>query len=211
VSVFPLRRARPSAASAAPGEAHTFLYEREFDRQAVKLLPGEWFVAAEDIVLVTVLGSCVSACIRDPRKRLGGMNHFMLPGLEARADQGAARGRYGAFAMERLINELIKRGACRDRLEAKVFGGGAVLRQSSTFNVGERNARFVLDFLATEGIRVVAQDLQGVHPRRVAFFPVTGQALCKQLKEGDHALARSERRHNERISAELTGGEVELF
>ena len=197
-------------ASSAPGEARTFYFERDFGRNAVKIMPGEFFVAREDIVISTVLGSCVSACLWDRSARVGGMNHFMLPGEEAGA-VNAASGRYGAFAMEQLINELIKRGARKNVIEAKVFGGGAVLRQFSTLNVGERNAAFVLDFLRTEGIRVQSQDLLDVHPRRVAFFPATGRALCKKLMTTDKALETAEQQYKARISTTPVAGDIELF
>lgn len=196
--------------SGVPGEAQTFYFERDFDRNAVKIMPGEFFVAREDIIISTVLGSCVSACLWDRSARVGGMNHFMLPGDEAGA-VNADSGRYGAFAMEQLINELIKRGAHKSAIEAKVFGGGAVLRQFSTLNVGERNAAFVLDFLRTEGIRVQSQDLLDVHPRRVAFFPATGRALCKKLMTTDKALESAEQQYKARISTTPVAGDIELF
>jgi chemotaxis protein CheD len=197
--------------SGAMGEAHTFYYERDFSRNAVKILPGEFFVSKEDLVISTVLGSCVSACIWDSAARVGGMNHFMLPGEDANRTISAASGRYGAFAMEQLINELMKRGARRQTLEAKVFGGGAVLRQLTSINVGERNATFVLDFLKVEGIRVLSQDLLDVHPRRVAFFPASGRALCKKLVSADAALVNEEQRYNVKLNSAPVAGDVELF
>jgi len=200
---------RPRATGAA-GEARTFYFERDFERHAVKVLPGEYFVAAEDVVLSTVLGSCVSACIWDPTLRIGGMNHFLLPG-EAGADPLSDSGRYGVFAMEQLINELLKRGARRNALEAKVFGGGHVMKNFTTITVGTRNAEFVLRFLATEGIRVVSQDLKDVHPRRVAFFPYTGRALCKHLKQVDSALIAEEQSYSASLARKPVAGDVELF
>lgn len=198
-------------ASGVAGEAHTFYFERDFGRHAVKIMPGEFFVAKDDVLISTVLGSCVAACIWDPEVKVGGMNHFMLPGGDAGRDLAAASGRYGAFAMELLINELIKRGARKSKLEAKVFGGGAVLRNFSTLNVGERNAAFVLDFLKTEGIRVVSQDLLDVHPRRVVFFPTSGRALCKRLTQADSAALVAEQQYTARINATDVAGDIELF
>jgi len=198
--------------SGAPGEAHTFYFERDFERNAVKIMPGEFFVAREDVVISTVLGSCVSACIWDRTAGVGGMNHFMLPGGDSGGDDlNAASGRYGVFAMEQLINELIKRGARKSTLEAKVFGGGAVLRNFSTLNVGERNAAFVLDFLKTEGIRVVSQDLLDVYPRRVAFFPASGRALCKKLTKTDTAVVNAEQQYKAKINTTEVAGDIELF
>jgi len=142
------------------------------------------------------------------------MNHFMLPGGQDNAqssDLTAASGRYGVFAMEQLINELIKHGARKSNLEAKVFGGGAVLRKFSTLNVGERNAAFVLDFLKTEGIRVISQDLMDIYPRRVAFFPASGRALCKKLTNTDNAVVTAEQQYTAKINTTEVAGDIELF
>jgi chemotaxis protein CheD len=190
-------------------------FERSFDRNAVKLLPGEFFVSGDDIVLSTVLGSCVAACMWDRIAKVGGMNHFMLPGEASRARVGAdpigLAGRYGVFAMEQLINELIKRGARKANLEAKVFGGGAVLRSITAISVGDRNAEFVLDFLRTEGIHVASQDLLDVFARRVAFFPVTGRALCRKLAQADASIVSAEQQYDARLNTAPVGGDVELF
>ena len=195
------------------GEARTFYFERAFERNAVKVLPGEFFVSGDDIVLSTVLGSCVSACIWDRTASIGGMNHFMLPGDDGDKDVDPAgpAGRYGVFAMERLINELLKRGGRKAKLEAKLFGGGHVMRNFTTINVGERNADFVLSFLRTEGIRVASQDLLDVFPRRVVFFPATGRALCKRLAHADASLVAAEQQYDARLKTGGVGGDVELF
>jgi chemotaxis protein CheD len=192
------------------GEAGTFYFERDFGKHAVKVLPGEFFVAQEDVVITTVLGSCVSACIWDPKLGLGGMNHFLLPG-ESSTDPMSESGRYGVFAMEQLINELLKRGARRAALEAKVFGGGHVMKNFTTITVGSRNAEFVLKFLKTEGIRVASQDLLDVHPRRVAFFPASGRALCKHLKQADSTLIAEEQSYSAKLTKKPVAGDVELF
>ena len=201
--------------SGAVGEASTVYFEREFERNAVKLLPGEYFVSEDDIVLSTVLGSCIAACMWDRNARVGGMNHFMLPGDPARAGTDAdpigLAGRYGVFAMEQLINELIKRGARKSNLEAKLFGGGAVLRNFTALNVGERNAEFVLNFLRTEGIRIASQDLLDVFARRVAFFPTSGRALCRKLPQADAAVVSAEQKYNAQLNSNKVGGDVELF
>jgi chemotaxis protein CheD len=201
--------------SGAVGEASTVYFEREFERNAVKLLPGEYFVSEDDIVLSTVLGSCIAACMWDRNARVGGMNHFMLPGDPARAGTDAdpigLAGRYGVFAMEQLINELIKRGARKSNLEVKLFGGGAVLRNFTALNVGERNAEFVLNFLRTEGIRIASQDLLDVFARRVAFFPVSGRALCRKLPQADAAVVSAEQKYNAQLNTNKVGGDVELF
>lgn len=197
-------------ASGVEGEARTFYFDRRFSRNAVKILPGEFFVSSDDIVISTVLGSCVSACLWDAAARVGGMNHFMLPDGKD-ADPIGLAGRYGVFAMERLINELMKCGARKNAIEAKVFGGGCVMANFTTLDVGKRNAAFVVQFLRTEGIGLASQDLLDVYPRRVAFFPVSGRALCKKLAAADSSLMAAERKYTARITAKPVAGDVELF
>jgi chemotaxis protein CheD len=164
-------------------------FDREFALPAVKLLPGEYYVTARDMMLTTVLGSCVSACVRDSTAGIGGMNHFMLPeDADPTSRDAIAAMRYGVYAMEMLLNELLKAGARRERLEAKVFGGGAVLANMTMLNVGDRNADFVLRYLQTEQVRIAAQDLRGSLPRRINFFPVTGRVAVRKLRRQDDAV-----------------------
>jgi chemotaxis protein CheD len=192
-----------------PGEASFFYADHHFQYDAVKVLPGEYYVSNEDIVVMTVLGSCIAACIWDGRARTGGMNHFMLPD----GDMTDGSGRYGSYAMELLINEMLKLGARRESMQAKVFGGGQVMAGFTTMNVGERNTKFVLDYLSTERIPVVSQDVLDIHPRKVCFFPVTGKALVKRLAHAHpETLAVEERRGNAATVAKSTsGGSVDLF
>ncbi|HAL39927.1 MAG TPA: chemoreceptor glutamine deamidase CheD [Polaromonas sp.] len=164
-------------------------FDREFNISAVKLLPGEYYVTSRDMVLTTVLGSCVSACVRDSIAGIGGMNHFMLPeDADPASRDAAAAMRYGVYAMEMLLNELFKAGARRERLEAKVFGGGAVLANMTMLNIGDRNADFVLRYLQTEQVRITAQDLRGSLPRRINYFPMTGRVTLRKLRRQDDAL-----------------------
>jgi chemotaxis protein CheD len=163
-------------------------FDRELEISAVKLLPGEYYITAENMVLTTVLGSCVSACVRDSTAGVGGMNHFMLPDADPISRKTAAALRYGPYAMEVLLNELFKAGAKRERLEAKVFGGGAVLANMSMLNIGDRNADFVLRYLQMAQVRVAAQDLRGELPRRINYFPGTGKVTVKKLKRQDDTL-----------------------
>lgn len=173
----------------AEQRASRYYFDREFDTQAVKLLPGEYYVTSEEIVLTTVLGSCVSACVRDSTAGIGGMNHFMLPDdADPDSRDSAAAMRYGSYAMNVLLNELFKGGAKRERLEAKVFGGGAVLANMTMLNIGERNADFVLRYLQGERVRVAAQDLRGTLPRRINYFPSTGRVTVRKLRKQDDAL-----------------------
>jgi chemotaxis protein CheD len=164
-------------------------FDREFGVEAVKLLPGEYYVTSKDMVLTTVLGSCVSACVRDTTAGIGGMNHFMLPNDADPASRDSASAmRYGAFAMEMLLNELIKAGARRERLEAKVFGGGAVLANMTMLNIGERNADFVLRYLQLEQVRIASQDLRGDLPRRINYFPGSGRVTVRKLVKTNDVL-----------------------
>ncbi len=185
-------------------------FDRQFEVEAVKVLPGEYYVTATDMVLVTVLGSCVSACVRDREKGVGGMNHFML--AQGSGEILSASARYGAYAMEVLINHLMKMGARRHALEAKVFGGGRVMASLTSSQVGDGNARFVLDFLATEGIPVAAKDLLDVYPRKVYYFPKSGRVLVKKLvRMHNDTVMRREKEYAARLSEAPVGGEIELF
>ena len=192
-----------------PGEASFFYRDHHFQYDAVKVLPGEYFVSNEDLVIMTVLGSCISACIWDGKVRAGGMNHFMLPD----GDSADGFGRYGSYAMELLINEMLKKGARRESMQAKIFGGAQVMAGFTTMNVGERNTKFVIDYLAMERIPVVSQDVLDIHPRKVCFFPVTGKALVKRLAHSHpEKLAVEERTDNAVLVAKTTsGGSVDLF
>jgi chemotaxis protein CheD len=178
----------------------------------VKVFPGEYFVTRKtDEVLVTVLGSCVSACIRDPYKGIGGMNHFMLPHSKAGSWAGDMQStRFGNFAMEKLINELLKAGCSRHSLEIKVFGGGNVTETQN--NIGTDNSDFILKYLAAEGLRCDAQDLRGQLPRRIHYTPATGKVIRRLLGTGESsAVAREERDYVSRLSQRSTGGEIQLF
>lgn len=191
-----------------PGEASFFFFDHHFQHNAVKVLPGEYFVARESLVIMTVLGSCIAACLWDSRMHVGGMNHFMLP----EADGGDASGRYGSYAMELLINEMMKLGARRETLQAKIFGGGQVMANFTTTNVGERNTRFVRDYLATERIPVVSEDVLDICPRKVVFFPVTGKAMVKRLAHAHpDALAHESRGNAAQVAKTTAGGSVDLF
>ena len=188
-------------------------FDNQFDLEAAKVLPGEYFVTERDMVLVTVLGSCVTACIRDRQSGIGGMNHFMLPDARPEQDNPVSlSARYGTFAMEVLINSLISLGAQRALLEAKVFGGGNVLPGMTTMNIGQRNADFALRFLGMEKIRIVARDLIDVYPRKVYYFPKSGKVLVKKLRaiHNDTIYAR-EVEYGARLVKDDVAGDVELF
>jgi chemotaxis protein CheD len=192
-----------------PGEARFFYYDHAFQTETVKVLPGEYYVADEEILIVTVLGSCIAACLWDRVAHIGGMNHFMLPD----GDGTEAFGRYGSYAMELLINEMLKGGARRENLQAKIFGGGQVMQNFTTLNVGERNTRFVQDYLQTERIPIVSKDVLDIYPRKVCYFPVSGKAMVKRLASTHgEVLEVEERKGNARAVATRTaGGSVDLF
>jgi chemotaxis protein CheD len=186
-------------------------FDREFRVDAVKILPGQYH-AARSGAITTVLGSCVSTCLWDPVTHVGGMNHFMLPGDSASAGAPwAASARFGVYAMEVLINETIRLGADRRRLVAKVFGGARLLAGFDRLDVGARNSRFVLEFLRVEGIRVLAQDLLDVCPRKLHFVVDTGKVQVKRLGFApDEPVARRERHYLQRLDGKRSG-EVDIF
>ncbi len=193
--------------------APNLYFDRSFNLEAAKILPGEYYVTGRDMVLVTVLGSCVAACIRDHQSGIGGMNHFMLPD-SAVGDESpmGTSARYGTYAMEILINQLLKLGAHRANLEAKVFGGGNVLKGLTVANVGQRNANFVLEFLATEKIRLVAQDLIDIYPRKVYYFPNSGKVMVRKLRNlHNSTIFTREKDYGVRLQKSNVEGDVELF
>jgi len=198
---------RLKAAARKPGEASFFYWDAHFRNEAVKVLPGEYFVHDEDILITTTLGSCIAACLWDRERRIGGMNHFMLP--EGSGDSG----RYGSYAMELLINELMKRGASRLTLEAKIFGGGAVIAGMNTINVGERNTQFVIDYLQTERIPIVSRDVLEIYPRKVCFLPASGKAMVKRLAptHADAFVAQDRAAAQKAVPTATGGGSVDLF
>ena len=206
------RLAKLKAQSRKPGEASFFFFDAHFRNEAVKVLPGEFFVHDEDILITTTLGSCIAACLWDREKRVGGMNHFMLP--DGAGSAGEASGRYGAFAMDQLIGELVKRGANRTTMEAKVFGGGAVIEGMNTINIGERNTQFVMDYLRTERITVVSKDVMDIYPRKVCYLPASGKAMVKRLAPAHaDALVAQDRLAQQKAVAPAggAGGSVDLF
>ena len=193
-------------------------FEPAFQSRAARILPGEYHVTRDDLAIVTVLGSCVAACLRAPDSGIGGMNHFLLPDTSGGNGGGGGRdaegdsARYGSYAMEVLINQLVKLGARRHRLEAKVFGGANVIPGMHQLNIGQRNADFVLEFLRTERIPVIAADLEDTCPRKVAYFPRTGVVRMKRLVDaGSREIVQREQRYKAQFSQAPIAGDIELF
>ena len=187
-------------------------WDRTHHTFAAKILPGEFYVTRSDEAVITSLGSCVSACIRDRVYGIGGMNHFMLPeaggGSVVHAGDLTEAARYGSFAMEQLINEILKAGGRRENLEIKLAGGGRVLANMST-DIGGKNIRFVQEYLDNEGLGVVGSDLGGTWPRRVVYFPATGKVKVKKLRSQE--VISQERTYQDRISHQHIEGDIELF
>ncbi len=181
-----------------------------------RILPGEFYVTRSGEGISTTLGSCISACIRDNLTGIGGMNHFMLPATDASPEEAwkatnlSAATRYGNYAMEHLINEIMRNGGKRHNLEVKIFGGGRILANMT--DVGRRNIQFVRDYLQTEGLKVTAEDVGDVFPRMVIYFPSTGKVRVKRLRSlHSNTIAEMENSYLSHIKEAPVSGEIELF
>ena len=180
---------------------------------SIKILPGEFYVTQQNEKIETVLGSCISACVRDPVAGVGGMNHFMLPvekqSCAVRAELADAN-RYGNYAMENMVNALLKLGAQRKQLEFKVFGGGRIMSQMT--NVGWYNIGFTFDYLYTEGFRIVSQDIGDIYPRKVVFYPTTGRVRVRRLNAmHTQTLVDQEIQYRHNVDSRPVEGDIELF
>lgn len=191
-------------------------WDRQMQTPAAKLMPGEVYVSCHGEMMVTVLGSCIAACIRDRVRGIGGMNHFMLPEQMEFSpgfggDAARVENRYGNWAMEFLINEILKLGGDKRNLEIKIFGGGRVLDAVS--DIGQRNIAFVRDFLRKESLSIAAEDVGSIYPRKVLYFPDTGAAKVRKLKTlRNETIMQREASYRRSISADQQrGGEIELF
>jgi chemotaxis protein CheD len=196
-----------------PGFENIRRYRNAEGAVIAKLLPGDYYVTREDEVLDTVLGSCVSACIRNPRFKIGGMNHFMLPrpsgsGNDTWESIAGRATRYGSASMEKLINRVLSVGGTRADLEVKIFGGGRVL--SSLSDIGEHNVNFVREFLRQEGLKVVSEDVGNVCPRHIQYFPMTGRVRVRHLNSRLE-VAREEQRYLKGLDKAPVAGEIDLF
>ena len=179
--------------------------------EIIKIFSGDWYVSTRSgEMLSTILGSCVAACIRDPIANVGGMNHFLLPGDNVMDGNAGDAARYGVFAMESLINGILKVGGQKHRLEIKVFGGGNVINNSA--RIGSKNAKFIRDFLHKEGFSIASEDLEGDLPRRINYYPDTGKVMMRLLRrKEDMVVMEEEARYTKQLATKPVEGEIELF
>ena len=193
-------------------------WEKQRDMVVAKILPGEFYMTTKNVAIATTLGSCISACIWDKSIRIGGMNHFMLPITNKEAHEvnwgkrakTADATRYGNFAMEHLINSILKSGGRRTNLRAKLFGGAKVLNQMS--DVGQKNIDFSLAYLEQEEIIIESSDIGNIYPRKVIFEPYSGRVLIKRLDNlHNDTIIRRERDYSSQIYQKEVSGDVELF
>jgi len=192
-------------------------WNTKLESWVARILPGEYYVTKGGEGISTTLGSCISACIRDRALGIGGMNHFMLP--EGESGGGSAGSlasgigsatRYGNYAMEHLINGIMKNGGRRENFEVKIFGGGRIMEKMT--DVGARNIRFVKEYLALEGLKVVAEDVGDIFPRMIVYFPETGKVKVKRLRSlHNNVIAAQESRYIETVVEKPVAGEIELF
>ena len=183
---------------------------------AAKILPGEFYVTTHGELIATVLGSCVTACVRDPTIGVGGINHFMLPYFNNSNSHTwehtpvSLETRYGNIAMEKLINAILKMGGKRENLEIKIFGGGRVLDMRT--DIGEKNIEFVKQYLIKENLKIVAEDVGGRHPRKIQYFPYSGRVRVKKLNSlHNNTLIERENNYLARLKQDDLKGKVELF
>ena len=190
-------------------------FDKELNINVVKIFSGDCYVTnSNSEMLVTVLGSCISACIRDPIINIGGMNHFLLPSSSSIGEVGAANQdialRYGSYAMEVLINSIIKQGGMKERLEVKLFGGSNI--SSSSVLVGSKNVAFIKKYIQDEKLNVISENLGGTYPRKIHYYPATGKVMMKLVKDGNE-LVNQEMKFMQKIDNEQkdNSGDAELF
>jgi len=208
---------QPPLSPALPGFEHirrTWSDSQGF--YTARILPGEYYVTKGDEAVSTTLGSCIAACIRDRVSGIGGMNHFMLPasgGAESDSWKAAGLGtgtRYGNFAMEHLINGILRNGGLRQNLEVKIFGGGRILANMT--DVGMRNIVFVREYLKTEKLRLVGEDVGDAFPRMTLYFPATGKARVKRLRSlHNNMISSQENSYIASVIKKPVTGDIELF
>jgi chemotaxis protein CheD len=200
-----------------PGFEHVKrAWNATLEAHVARILPGEYYVTKNDEGISTTLGSCISACIRDRVLGIGGMNHFMLPsnlGADPAAWTASGIGsatRYGNYAMEHLINGIMRNGGRREFLEVKIFGGGRIMENMT--DVGLRNITFVRDYLKAERLQVLAEDVGDIFPRMLVYFPQTGRVKVKRLRSlHNNVIAAQEKKYIDSVAKEPVSGDIELF
>lgn len=190
------------------------LMDKRFNQMVAIIMPGQHYVSRSPVIVYTVLVSCVSVCVRDTDIRVGGMNHFMLPAPKidhSDQDSWGESGRYGSFAMELLINDILKRGGRRENLEVKVFGGGKIYNGEN--DVGASNAAWILKYLENDGLSPVKKDLGGIFPRKISYFSDSGKVLMKRIVrlKNDTILKREEAYSANLKKQNLSEGDVTLY
>lgn len=204
---------KPKLPTCLPGfEAINRYWDSVHNTFSAKILPGQYYVTAQNEIITTVLGSCISVCVYDPRLKVGGMNHFMLPNSDNDDSNVLSKSfRYGDVAMERLVNDLLRNGSDKSNLVFKAFGGGQIIRRLTA--IGQRNISFLHKFLMLEGYKLTASDLGGPHPRKLIFFPQSGLVRVKQLKQmyNETILVRESNYETALNQQEDLAGEIDLF
>lgn len=211
------KKIMPEMRTALPGfESINRYVDKHSKTVTAKILPGEYYVTMENEVITTVLGSCISACIRCKAFGIGGMNHFMLPMSREDGNDGWINGdvseatRYGNYAMEHMINDILKQGASRNHLEVKLVGGGQILQNMS--DVGSRNILFAREYIKTENLELVGEDVGDIYPRKVMYDPMTGKVKVKKLRSlHNETIVQREEEYQHQIEDKPVVGEIELF
>ncbi len=208
----------PEIQAALPGfESINRYLDKHSKKVTAKILPGEYYVTMENEVITTVLGSCISACIRCKAFGIGGMNHFMLPMSREDGNDGwmvdgdtSEATRYGNYAMEHMINDILKQGASRNHLEVKLVGGGQILKNMS--DVGARNIKFAREYLQIENLELIGEDVGDIYPRKVMYDPMTGKVKVKKLRTlHNETIVKREEEYQHQIEDKPVSGEIELF
>lgn len=169
-----------SAMDSCYASSHKRTYDSKKDLYVTNIFSGEYYVTeGPKEMICTILGSCVAVCVHDPIAKVSGMNHFLLPGNE----EAPFSPKYGIFAMEYMINEVLKRGGLKKRLIVKIFGGAKIHNQTYSLNIGERNIAFIREYLANEGLNIIASDIGGTHPRKIYFMGDTGKVMVNKIRQ----------------------------
>lgn len=192
-------------------------WDKTNNSHVAKILPGEYYVTTNHELITTVLGSCISACIRDTLFGIGGMNHFMLPMSKTEngggwgGDINSSATRYGNFAMEHLINGILTNGGQRKNLEVKIFGGGRIISQMT--DVGANNIDFVRDYIETEALNLISENVGDIYPRKVLYDPKTGKVKMKKLRSlhNDTIISRETDYSKVLIDTPEETGDIDLF